>query len=110
LLLILLKTVPDDRPWKPVLQYCAPALSLAVRRSVLWLVALLRVYVNDQRRLLDYRRGVLRLDRMEQELLKILRRRNLDEKNRAQAEEALSDISARRIEAVHGLNSPSGGS
>ena|SRR5579862_8395139 len=103
-LLYLLKMLPDDRPWKPLLLYCSPAFSLAVRRGVLWLAALLGEYVrikwDDQQRLWDYKRAKARLDTQEKELQGILQQQNLTEENRGEVERALAKIAASRIEAV----------
>jgi hypothetical protein len=103
-LLYLLKGLPDDRPWKQVLLYFAPAFSLAVRRGVLWLVALFGDYVrrkwDDRQRLWDYKREEAQLDIEEKELRKFLERPNLSEEFRDEIMKAIANIDARRIEAV----------
>lgn len=107
-LLYVLRSFPDDRPWKQVLLYFAPAFSLAVRRGVLWAVAVLGEYVrrkwNDQQRLWDYEREKAQLDRDEKELRELSARPSLSVKSREEIAKTLTDIEARRLEAFRRMS------
>jgi hypothetical protein len=111
-LLYLLKALPEESPWKQLLLYCSPAFSLAVRRGVILLAALLGEYVrikfDDQQRRWDYKREKARLDAQEKELREILQRPGLPEESRVEVERALAKIAASRIEAVRRMSPGSG--
>jgi hypothetical protein len=103
-LLYVLKSFPDDRPWKQLLLYCAPTVSLAVRRAVLWLVAVLGEYVSRkleyQQKVFAYKSAMAQLNRKEQELHNLEARGDLSAAARERIVKELEKINEIRIEEV----------
>jgi hypothetical protein len=108
-LLYFLKALRDDNPWKQLLLYSAPAFSMAVRRCMLWIVAVFGEYArrkwDDQQRIWQYNREIALLARGDDELHKILNDSNLEQAVKEQAEKELAKNRARRLDAISRMSS-----